>query len=69
MRTKFFILAIVLVGIFSSCKNEKSVDSLEVVKPDVAVAPNHKWLASSEEVQKLYEPPTLARNVPVHCQL
>jgi len=35
MRTKFFILAIVLAGIFSSCKNEKSVDSLEVVQPEV----------------------------------
>ena len=35
MRTKFFILAIVLVGIFSSCKNEKSVDSLEVVQPEI----------------------------------
>jgi len=35
MRTKFFIAVIVLAGIFSSCKNEKSVDSLEVVKPEV----------------------------------
>ena len=37
MRTKFLIATLVLLGIFSSCKNEKSVDSLEVVQPEVTV--------------------------------
>ena len=35
MRTKFFIAAVLLAGIFTSCKNEKSVDSLDVVKSEV----------------------------------
>jgi hypothetical protein len=35
MRTKFLIAVVVLLGIFSSCKNEKSLDSLEVVQPEV----------------------------------
>ena len=35
MRTKIFIAAILLAGIFTSCKKEKSVDSLDVVKPEV----------------------------------
>ena len=51
------------------CAPPLLTSALYVVKPDVAVAPNHKWLASSEAVQKLYEPPTLARKVPNHCQL
>jgi hypothetical protein len=37
MRTKFIITTLVLLGIFTSCKNEKSVDSLEVVQPEVTV--------------------------------
>ncbi len=37
MRTKFLITALVLLGIFTSCKNEKSLDSLEVVKSEVSV--------------------------------
>lgn len=34
MKTKFFIAFIALASLFSSCKDEKDVDSLEVVTPE-----------------------------------
>lgn len=37
MKTKFFIALVALTTFFTSCKNDKSVDSLEVVKPEVIV--------------------------------
>lgn len=42
MKTKFIIAVLVLLGIFTGCKNEKSLDSLEVVKSEVAVDDSFK---------------------------
>lgn len=37
MKTKFIVLLVALFSIFLSCKDEKSVDNLEVVKPETEV--------------------------------
>lgn len=42
MRTKLLTTALVLLGIFTSCKNEKSLDSLEVVKSEVSADTSFK---------------------------